>query len=161
LFLLPGLLEVDLGFRPVGDFGARGPHWRMVFGEAGETRYPSLPDLDQVVGFTWHHLLHARSCVERKRWWQAEHWISASREQVFALACLRLGLRTKDAHLLPADTTSILEPTLVGALHESELRRAWDAMVHAFKVELMRADPAIVARLHPLLSELDVGFASC
>src|SRR5581483_3584020 len=48
VFLLPGLLEVDLGFRPVGDFGARGPHWRMVFGEAGETRYPSLPDLDQV-----------------------------------------------------------------------------------------------------------------
>jgi hypothetical protein len=25
----------------------------------------------------------------------------------------------------------------------------------------MRADPAIVARLRPLLSELDVGFRSC
>ncbi len=158
VFLLPGLLEVDLGFRPAGDFGPRGPNWRTIFGEAGESRYPGLPSTDQVIGFAWHHLLHARVAIERKRWWQAEHWISQTREQVFALACLRFGLRTKDAHLLPVEATSMLEPTLVGTLHESELRRAWDALNYAFQVEVAQADPAVAARLRPLLSELDVGF---
>jgi hypothetical protein len=164
VFLLPGLLEVDLGFRPAADFAPRGPNWRTIFGEAGEPRYAAPPGVDQLVGFAWHHLLQARLSIERKRFWQAEHWISATREQVFALAALRLGLHAgfaKSAHLLPGDATVYLEQTLVGALFEAELRRAWEAMAHAFTVEVMRADPAIVARLRPLLSELDVGFRSC
>jgi hypothetical protein len=164
VFLLPRLLEVDIGFRPAADFGPRGPNWRTIFGEAGEARYASPPELDQVVGFAWHHLIHARVCIERKRPWQAEYWISQTREQLFALACLRLGRHTgftKSVHLLPAEETAWLEPTLVGSLIEAELRRAWEALAHAFKVEVMRADPVVVARLRPLLSELDVGFRSC
>jgi hypothetical protein len=164
VFLLPGLLEVDLGFRPAADFAPRGPNWRTIFGEAGEARYAGPPDVDQLVGFAWHHLLQARVCIERKRWWQAEQWIGATREQLFALAALRLGLHAgfaKSVHRLPQDATMLLEPTLVGVLHDAELRRAWEALVHAFKVEVMRADPAVATRLRPLLSELDVGFRTC
>lgn len=160
VFLLPGLLEVDLGFRPRDDFGPRGPNWRTIFGEAAEARYAAPPPMDQLVGFAWHHLLHARKCIERKRWWEAAHWIAAAREQVFGLACLRFGVRTKDVHLLPGEVTTNLEPTLVGSLIEAELRRAWEAMAHAVKAEIGRAGPEVVARLRPLLSELDIGFRS-
>ena len=40
-------------------------------------------------------------CSERRRWWQAEYWSSGVRDQVLALACLRLGHPTsygKGAH---------------------------------------------------------------
>jgi hypothetical protein len=45
---------------------------------------------DAVVGAAFT-ALHARICIERGRWWQAEHWISAMRDHVITLACLRLG----------------------------------------------------------------------
>ncbi|WP_225448257.1 hypothetical protein [Streptacidiphilus sp. P02-A3a] len=54
-------------------------------------------------------------CVERQRWWQAEHWVSAVRDQVLALACLRLGHPTgyaKGAHLLPPELTAPLAARL-------------------------------------------------
>ena len=79
VFLLPGLLEVDLTFAPQADFGPRGPQWRTIFGQPqpGEP-FPAL-DRDTLTGLAWHHALHARISIERGRWWQAEHWISAGR----------------------------------------------------------------------------------
>jgi hypothetical protein len=44
------------------------------------------------------------------RWWQAEHWISAMRDHVITLACVRLGYPAhyaKGAHLLPEDLTTL------------------------------------------------------
>jgi hypothetical protein len=37
---------------------------------------------DDLIGLAWHHLLHARACVERGKPWQAEYWISALRDHV-------------------------------------------------------------------------------
>jgi hypothetical protein len=45
-FLLPSCLEVDLGFTPAGQFGAHGPHFRGVFGEAVPPPRPSHRTLD-------------------------------------------------------------------------------------------------------------------
>jgi hypothetical protein len=87
------------------------------------------PSHDHLIGLAWHHALHARVCIERRRWWQAEYWISAVRDQVIALACVRLGhpaSYAKGAHLLPSRVTAPLAAALVRSLDEAELRRALD-----------------------------------
>jgi hypothetical protein len=157
VFLLPGCLEVDIAFAPPAEFGPRGPNWRNVFGEAVEQALDAPPRRDDLIGPTWHHLLHARACIERGKPWQAEYWISAVRDQVLALACLRLGHTTwyaKGADLLPPKLTATLKPTLVCSLSEKELRRALAAAAVAFSAELERTDAALADRLRPLFSEL-------
>ncbi|GII22375.1 hypothetical protein [Planosporangium mesophilum] len=157
VFLLPGWLEVDLAFTPSAEFGPHGPNWRVVFGSAVPGEPGTPPSHDRLAGLAWHHALHARVCIERRRWWQAEHWISAVRDQTLALACLRLGYPTdyaKGAHLLPAALTAPLEATLVRSLDETELRRALAAAVTTLAAELACTDAALAARLRPLLAEL-------
>jgi hypothetical protein len=164
VFLLRGCLEVDLGFRPITDFGPRGPDWRTIFGEALAPREAPRPTFDHLVGLAWHHLLHAHVSIERGRWWQAVHWIGEARNQVFSLACRRLGLLTgfaKAVHLLPREVAAPLAATLPAELAAPELRRALRALIAEFRAEVLRAEPDLVERVRPLLSELDLGFQSC
>src|SRR3954470_5977317 len=157
VWLLPGWLEVDIAFTPAADFGPRGPNWRTVFGEVVELAHRAAAQRDDLVGLAWHHLLHARMCIERGKPWQAEWLISGVRDHVLALACLRLGLATrfaKGADQLPPEATSGLEATLVGALETTELRRALSAAVEAYAAELRQSDPEVCKRLEPMLDEL-------
>lgn len=159
VFLLPGWLEADIAFTPEAQFGPLGPAWRTVFGPAkqpGPAPGPSH-DHEHLTGLAWHHALHARTCIERHRRWQAHYWISALRDQIIALACLRLGHPTayaKGAHLLPRELTAPLEATLVRSLDEAELRRALNACVVSLTTELATTDPALAARLGPMLIAL-------
>ena len=125
VFLLSGGL-VDLAFTPAAELGPRGPAWRTVFGATVRPVPSAPPRRDDLVGLGWHHVLHARTCIERGKPWQAEHWISALRDQVLALACLRLGHPgyAKGADLLPPELRASLVPALVRSLEEAELRRA-------------------------------------
>ncbi|MEV7985419.1 hypothetical protein [Micromonospora sp. NPDC085948] len=157
VFLLPDLLEVDIGFTPAAEFGPLGPTWRTVFGHPVPAKDDPSPGRRTLVGLGWHHALHARTCIQRHRWWQAEQWISALRGQVLALACLRLGHPTshaKGAHLLPTAVTAPLNTTLVRALDEAELTRALTAATAALIAELALADAALAARLASTLSDL-------
>jgi hypothetical protein len=157
VFLLPGWLEVDLTFAPEDQFGPRGPQWRTIFGQPQPLEPFPPADPGHLAGLAWHHALHARICIERGRWWQAEYWISATRDHVITLACLRLGYPAyyaKGAHQLPGDLTAPLEATLVGSLSEAELRRALAAAITALADELQRSAPALAARLLPMLTEL-------
>jgi hypothetical protein len=156
VFLLPGWLEVDLAFTPTADFGPRGPDWRTVFGETVAVP-AATPPPGNLVGLAWHHALHARICIERDQPWQAEYWISGVRDQVLALACLRLGHPTayaKGAHLLPQEIVAPLEAALVRSLDGAELRRALAEAAMALASEIDRADPTLAARLQPMLLEL-------
>jgi hypothetical protein len=45
-------------------------------------------DIDLYLGLAWHHVGHARSCIERDKPWQAEYRTSGVRDQTLALACL-------------------------------------------------------------------------
>jgi Nucleotidyltransferase domain len=157
VFLLPGWLEIDLKFAPEDQFGARGPQWRTIFGQPQPLEPFPPPDPRQLTGLIWHHTLHAYICIERGRWWQAEYWISAMRDHVITLACLRLGHpadHAKGAHLLPENLTEPLDATLVRSPREPELRRALAATINVVTGELERADPALAARLRPMLTEL-------
>jgi hypothetical protein len=162
VFLLPGWLELDVTFAPEDQFGPRSPQWRTIFGQPQQLQPFPAVDQEQLAGLIWHHALHARIGIERSRWWQAEHWISAIRDHVITLACLRLGYpanNARGAHLLPEDLTAPLEATLVGSLDESELRRALAATSTVATGELERTDPALAGRLRPMLTELcgDLG----
>ncbi|GAA2189655.1 hypothetical protein [Micromonospora lupini] len=155
VFLLPDLLEVDLGFTPAAEFGPHGQTWRTVFGQPAAAKEEPIPSLRTLAGLGWHHALHAWTSIQRHRWWQAEQWISALRGQVLALACLRLGHPTsyaKGVHLLPPEVTAPLDATLVRALDEAELTRALAAATAALIAELALADAALAARLAPTLS---------
>jgi hypothetical protein len=157
VFLLPGWLEIDLTFAPQAEFGPRGPQWRIIFGQPRPREPFPAPDRDNLVGLAWHHALHARICIERGRWWQAEHWISAMRDHAITLACLRLGYPAhyaKGTHLLPEDLTVPLEATLVRSPDGPELCRALAATIDVVAAEVERTDPALAARLRPMLAEL-------
>jgi predicted nucleotidyltransferase len=157
VFLLPGGLEVDIAFTPAAQFGPRGPNWQTAFGETVQLAPDAPPRRDDLVGHAWHHVLHARACIERGKPWQAEYWISGIRDQVLALGCLRLGYPTghaKGADLLPPELTASLVPTLVCSLGEAELRRALAAAAVALAAELEQTDAVLAARLRPMLVEL-------
>jgi predicted nucleotidyltransferase len=151
VFLLPGWLEVDLGFRPALDFGARGPNWRTVFGE--EVPLPPAPaeSLSTVAGLGWHHGWQAYVCVQRGRSWQAVHWLNALRDQVFALVWLRHDLPTAFAkeHQLPDAMSREFDATLARSLEPDELMRALSALLETFDSELRRADPDLAERINP------------
>ncbi|MFI7276004.1 nucleotidyltransferase domain-containing protein [Streptomyces sp. NPDC049879] len=157
-FLLPEPLEVDLGFAPGGAFGPVGDGgFRAVFGTPAAPRPASAPDPGHLTGLAWHHVLHARIAIERGAYWNAEHWISATRDHILTLACARLGLPTayaKGADRLPAAVTAPLEATLVRALDPAELSRALAVTVRALLTELAHSAPAEAARLRACLLAL-------
>lgn len=156
-FLLPSCLEVDLGFTPAGQFGPRGPHFRAVFGEVTQPPDAAPPELGHLIGLAWHHVLHARICIERGKPWQAECWISGIRDQTLALACLRLGAPTayaKGADALPVEVTGGLEDALVRSLGLEELRRALRVAATRLLGELHAADPVQAQRLEGPIGEL-------
>jgi hypothetical protein len=158
-FLLPGGLEVDIAFAAADRFGPLGPLFRPLFGtvvqqpEAGRRG----PGPDQLIGLGCHHALHARTAIARGQPWQAEYWISAIRDHVLTLACLRLELPSayaKGADALPPAVTAPLEDALVRGLQPPELSRALRAAVVALVREIETADSELAARLRPVLQPL-------
>jgi len=156
-FLLPACLEVDLAFTPAAEFGARGPHFRTVFGEAIERPDAPRADRDHIIGLSWHHVLHARICIERNKLWQAEYWISGVRDHALTLACLRFGQPTdyaKGVDALPSEMTRRFEDALVRTLTPSELWRALGAAATHVLHEFRDTDATLAKRLEAPLLEL-------
>ena len=156
VFLLPTGLELDVAVTPQHEFGARGPRFRTLFGAARQLEPAPQPAARYLIGLGWHHVLHARSSIERGKPWRAEYWISGIRDNVLALACLRLGedaVFARGVDRLPAEVSNPLADTLVRSLDEGELRRALAAATTCFIRELEAWDPELCARLTPPLQE--------
>jgi predicted nucleotidyltransferase len=156
VFLLPSGLEVDVAATPGEDFGARGPNFRALFGPTQQVEARPQPNASSLTGLCWHHVLHARACIERQKPWQAEYWISAMRDHILELACLRLGenaLEGRSFDRLPSRVREPLAEALVRSLTEAELRRALAAATRCLIGELHQWDPSLCARLSPLLHE--------
>ncbi len=127
VFLLPGCLQVDLSFTPASAFGARGPRFRLLFGNAVELPQAPPSSANDLFGLGVHHAVRARFCIERSRWWQAEFWISGVRDQALALACRRKGLdgaHGRGFDDLPLEVLAQFDDALVRSLRPDELRRA-------------------------------------
>lgn len=160
VFLLPSTLQVDVAVAPAPDFGARQPTFRLVFGGSAELPYVPPPDPRELVGYAWLYALHVRSSIKRGRYWQAEYMVSAMRDHVLSLACLRLGLPAREGrglHQLPKDVTGPLEEALVGRVDAETLTRALRATTDALLREAQLADAVQAKRIDAVVRELAAG----
>jgi hypothetical protein len=158
VFLLPGSLQLDLSFTPGSDFGAYGPKFELLFGEAVERPHVPVPSSAHLFGWGVHDAVRARFSIERGRPWQAEYLISGLRDQALALACRRRGLEPRHARGcddLPAAVAATFEDALVRSLDRGELLRALGAAIEALLREAEEVGgrgPRLAAPLRDLTS---------
>jgi hypothetical protein len=156
VFLLPSSLELDLSFTSARYFGASGPKFRLLFGQAVEQPLEPPTSADELFGYAVHHALHARTAIERRRYRQAEYWISAVRDYALNLACRRRGLDGwygRDFDDLPVEVLRTFDDALVRALEPSELRRALKHVVEGLLDESVEAHD-MAAKVGDQLREL-------
>jgi hypothetical protein len=153
VFLLPGCLQVDLSFTPGHDFGALGPRFKLLFGEAVTRPEPASHTTAHRLGLAVHHALRARFSIERGRPWQAEYWISSLRDEVLALACMKRGLvpgYARGYDELPKDVRVALAGAIVRSLDRAELARALGVAIEG----LLRESGDLAKGLEAQLKEL-------
>jgi hypothetical protein len=157
VFLLANALQVDLAFFPADEFGATQPTFRLLFGTSVERPYTVPTSAAHLIGWGWIYALHARTCIERGRLWQAEHMVSGVRDHALALAALRHGLppdQGRGMDRVPSDVTARLEGALVRAIDRHELKRAFHVAIVGFLVEIGHVDKELASALSALLLEL-------
>jgi hypothetical protein len=146
VFLLPDALQFDLSMTPATQFRPAGPRFQLLFGEtaadepeasapvAGRLFIPTPAVAGDIFGWGVIYALHARACIERGRFWQAEHYVDAVRDHALSLACLSHGLPAAQARGyddLSPETLTAFDRTHVGSLEPDVLRRALGASVLA------------------------------
>jgi hypothetical protein len=157
VFFLPGTLQVDLAFVAQSEFRPLGPTFRLVFGEANAAHPFPAPAAKDIIGMAWLHALHARTCILRGKFWQAEYMISAVRDHVMTLACIRHGLpytHGRGMDQLPGSVTTQLLGSLVRELQSDELWRALGVAVQSLVAEVDSADGHFDERILADLIEL-------
>jgi hypothetical protein len=139
VFLLPDALQFDLSMTPAAQFRAAGPRFRLLFGKTtGDPRTPTPPLAHDLFGWGVIYALHSRSCIERGRVWQAEHYVGAVRDHALALACLREGVPAVQARGyddLSAETVAWFADTHVVSVEPDALRPALTASARALMHE--------------------------
>jgi len=156
VFLLPGLLQFDLSFTPASKFGATGPKFTMIFGSSVEKPYTRPPSAEELFGYAVHHALRARFCIERGRYWQAEYWVSGTRDYALSLACRRRDLPANHGRGfddLPLDVRDNFMSAMVTSLERDELLRALGCAIDGL---LLEADEVqeLAMKVEPQLREL-------
>jgi hypothetical protein len=156
VFLLPGCLQFDLSFTPASKFGATGPKFQLLFGNAVEKPYAQPPSTQELFGYAVHHALRARFCIERARYWQAEYWISATRDYALNLACLRHGLPAnygRGFDDLPSEVQERFRHSFVAFLTRQELLRTLHVVIDGLLMEAP-AVQELASKVEPQLREL-------
>jgi hypothetical protein len=168
VFLLPDALQLDLSMTPAALFRPAGPRFQLLFGEtgAGEPEVPPPPGhmfiptpiiARDLFGWGIIYALHARACIERGRFWQAEHYVDAVRDHALSLACLHHGLPAVQGRRyddLPPETLARFEATHVGAVEPVALRAALAASVLALMHEGTEAELLSASVVAERLAEL-------
>jgi hypothetical protein len=151
VFLLRDTLQLDLSMTPASQFRPAGPRFRLVFGQtaaddpevstspvAGHLFISTPAVAEDIFGWGVIYALHSRACVERRRVWQAEHYVGAVRDHALALACLREGVTAVQARGyddLSTETLARPEGSHIGSLEPLALRAALAASVLALMRE--------------------------
>jgi len=137
VFLMRSTLQVDLAFWPSTEFGATGPTFKLLFGEANELPHSTQPDRDELIGLAWLYALHARSSIARGRVWQALYMINCMRDHAMALRCLRSGVSAVQGRGLDdLDDADEYGGTLPLSTHPAELRRAFRVLTGLLLIEV-------------------------
>jgi hypothetical protein len=104
--------------------------------------------------------LRARFCLERGRYWQAEYWISGTRDYALDLACHRRGLPPSEGRGyddLPQEALDVFLPSLVRSLEGDELLRALACAIQGLLGEAEEVRE-LAAKLEPQLRELGTAW---
>jgi hypothetical protein len=165
VFLLPGCLQFDLSFTPAAKFGASGPKFKLIFGNAVEKPFPQPPSAQELFGYAVHHVLRARFCIERGRFWHAEYWISSARDLALSLACRRRGLPTsygRGFDDLPAEVRETFSNTFIASLERDELLRSLGLVINGLlgEADEIREIRELATRVEPQLHELTLAWDS-
>jgi hypothetical protein len=158
VFLLPDALQFDLSLTPASRFAPAGPRWRTLFGEIAEqhTRAPTPPAAEDLFGWGVIYALHARTCIDRGRLWQAEHYTGAVRDHALSLSCLRHDLPAMQARGyddLPDGVLDGFGGTHVGSLDPAELQSALSLALQALFREAKEANLTTVGAVAERLAE--------
>ena len=156
VFLLPGCLQVDLSVAPASQFGALGPEFKLLFGQAATRSHVPAPEAQPMLGYAVHHALRARFCIERGRSWQAEYWISGVRDYALGLACRRRGLPThygRGFDALPDAVRHGATDALVRSLDRNELLRALRCAIELLLSETGEVQ-GLARKVQPQLEQL-------
>ena len=157
VFLLANSLQVDIAFAPEHEFGAIAPTFRLVSGAAHEQPQSGPPNVDRLIGMAWLYGLHARSSIARGRPWQAEYMISALRDHVVMLACVRHqspSQQGRGADMLPRSVTDSFQDALVRRVDDAELIRAFGRAMELLVFEVEYSGMERADSLVPVLEEL-------
>ncbi len=157
VFLLRNTLQVDIAFWRAEDFGAIGPNFRLIFGEAKTPRSTPASSAQDLVGMAWLYALHVRSSLERGRGLQAEYMLSGMRSQVFELACLRCGVVAKQGRGLddlPEAEKDAAARCVPGSLEPVELNRAFGCTMEVLVEEMRRLEREPESGLIAALKEM-------
>jgi hypothetical protein len=168
VFLFPDALQFDLSLTPAAQFRPGGPRFRLLFGEtaadapaarpAPKGLFTAIPAVaEDLFGWGVVYAVYVRSCIERGRVWQAEHYVGAVRDHALSLACLREGLPAVEGRgydQLSTETLAQFAKTHVGALEPAVLYAALAAGVQALLHEGAEARLSDVEIIAQRLAEL-------
>jgi hypothetical protein len=157
VFLFSGGLQVDLSFTPEAEFRPRGPAFHLLFGAAGPMIAGQPPSARYLFGVALHHAVRVRVSMERRRYWQAEYWISETRSLALGIAALRAGLNAREGRSfddLPPNVLEGFRGAFAHSVEPAELWRAFEVVVAGLigMSDAGEADgPALAAQLRSLL----------
>lgn len=157
VFLLANSLQVDIAFAPELEFGAVAPTFRLVSGTAHNQPPSGPPDVARLTGMAWLYGLHARSSIARGRPLQAEYMISALRDHVLMLACVRHQVPSQQGRgvdMLPRSVTESFQDALVRSVDDAELIRAFGRSMKLLVDEVKHSRLERTDSLIPVLEEL-------
>jgi len=156
VFLLPGCLQFDLSFTPASRFGATGPKFKLLFGSAIDKPHLQPTPANELFGYAVHHAVRARICIERGRSWQAEYWLSGTRDYALSLACRLRGLSPfhgRGFDDLPPEVRESFLRALPGSLQPNDLLTALRAAIDGLLLEAAGLGD-FATRVEPRLREL-------
>lgn len=157
VFLFPGALQVDLSFGPEGEWGSRGPRFHLLFGEADDLPTGEPSPVAHLLGYAAHHLVRVRVCIERGRFWQAEHWLHEARDVAMTLACRRHGLDeayTRGFDQLPETIQDRYREMVIATLDRDALERVLPLVTGALLEEAQALVPGITDPIRPVLQPI-------
>lgn len=100
---------------------------------------PELAEAHRGIGLAWLYALHVRSCISRKKVWQAEYMIRGMRDHTFGLARLRSSDKPGSLlypESLPRQIELRFRDTRLQALSLEELTRAFPLLIECLCSEV-------------------------
>jgi hypothetical protein len=157
VFLLNNTLQVDIAFWRADEFGAMGPSFRLIFGEAKPPRAAGQQDSKALIGMAWLYALHVRSSLARGRVLQADYMLSGMRNHVFELICVRCGVvasQGRGLDELPAAEREMAAACIPRSLESAEMKRAFQETMRVLVNEIGPMDGELRIRLTEPLIEM-------